>query len=771
MIDDGLFAPLAAAICDGAEVDWEAARATARSDADRRLLGHLETIAAASPRRPKPPLARRPLWPSVARAACVVTLTLASAKTLLTLAGCVTAFVPPGEGAAPPWPYVASLSELSPSMVWLLQTVDRHTPGYGYYWLCVLLVSLAPVAAHSVFAHRVRNVGLVLKQAMQYRVARRFVWAITVAPAAALAAYVYARHRLAIAEIIDSRDSLALLAVVAAGVLVLAARRRLLIALDRIFLREPLDHAEAMAELERRLREASGAREIAAIVALEIDRAVHPQSIAVFLNDRDGRQLLSAEGTARSLDLNTPLGALLVGARQEIQVGRTARPIWNLLPEADREWLESGGYQLLIPLAGRAGRLVGAVALGEKRGELPYTREERLLLRVMAAQAAITLENCRLRRLPGLEASATADSIDSREEPAAQCPSCRLVWPSSTRDCRCGVRTQPAALPAFPLAKFRLERLLGAGGMGLVYLAEDLSLDRKVAIKTLRRLTAERARQLEHEARAMARVQHPNLAVVFGVEEWDGYPLLIVEYLEGGTLADRLRQSRMTLLEALSLGVVLGDALDRVHASGMLHRDIKPGNIGYSAEGVPKLLDFGLACLVGDAADVPTADAAPRVSEGTFVARTTATPTHHLAGTVQYLSPEAVGGAVPDYSFDLWSLSLVLFEAVAGVNPLAPSVPPDAIESILTAKIPDIREFCPDCPPAVARFFRGALAASRDARPPTAAAMRSQCQRLLAEMSMRSCRASSPSAAWASRRDATRSTKKGSVAFSAVSGN
>lgn len=918
MTDGEPLAPLVAAICDGEEIDWAAARAAARSDADREQLRHLETIAAVSFGRHRLPISSRAAWPSVARAASAIILALASGKTILALALCATSVVLPERYALPPWPFVANLlvfgmagwlllwgggrdlrvarlgalflviassysdtvpvgdetwhvawwptaalqgittdaflafalwmfvsvfpakasrsvdrlvgqgfavvslaagvclvianltlrlpalaGALPPSTLGLLEAADRYAPERGYYWLTVFglaapalpyllwrsrfggredrrrvafftgslvagltpmlaavllsrflpffddpgrrqrvgallyatLLLMVPATAYAVFVHRVLDVGLVVRRALQYRIARYAVWATTAAPLVALGAYVYARRHMAIAEIIDWERLLTLAPAIAVGALVLASRRRLLAFLDRIFLREPPNHLQVMATLEQRLREASSAREIAEIVALEIDRATHPRSIAVLLTDRTGQRLVPVDDGARPLELGTPLGALLLGVRQEIQIGRASSTIWELLPDGDREWLESGGFVLLIPLVDRAGRLVGAVAQGETRSELPYSREDRLLLRVMAAEAANAIENCRLRHLPDRPASATPETIEAHEEPAAQCPECQLVWLPSRRECQCGSRTQRAALPAFLLGKFRLERLLGSGGMGLVYLAVDLTLDRRVAIKTLIHLNVEKARQLEREARAMARVQHPNLAVIFGVERWDEFPLLIVEYLERGTLADRLRESRTTLREALSLGVVLGDVLDRVHASGTLHRDIKPSNIGYTAEGVPKLLDFGLASIVGDAAGMLAGEAPFPSTDGQLPAPPTATSSHHLKGTVPYLSPEAVGGAAPDMSFDLWSLGLVLYESVAGINPLAASDRSATFENIRGANVPDLRVFCPDCPPIVARFFLDALAASRDARPPTAAALRDQCRRLLAELS------------------------------------
>ena len=917
MIDGGPLAPLVAAICDGEEVDWAAARTTAQNDTDRELLRHLETIAAESVGRHGPPISRGAAWPSVARVASACILALASGKAILALAGCVAAVVLPELHALPSWRFVANLlvfgvagwllvwgggrdlrvprlgtlflviassysdtvpvghetwrvawwptaalqgittdaflafalwmfvsvfpakasgrvdrlvgqgfavvslaagvclvmanltlrlpalaGALPPGTLGLLEAADRYAPERGYYWLTVFglaapafpylllrsrfggrddrrrvafftasliagltpmlvavllsrflpflydpgrrqrvgvllyaaLLLMVPATAYAVFAHRVLDFGLVVRRALQYRIARFAVWATTAAPLVALGVYVHARRHMAIAEIVDWERLLTLAPALAVGALVLASRRRLLALVDRTFLREPPNHLEVIAALEQRLREASSVRQVVESVALEIDRATHPRSIALLLVDRTGQRLVPVDDRARPLELGTPLGALVLGVRQVILIGRASSPIWNLLPDGDREWLESGGFVLIVPLVDRAGRLLGAVAQGEARSQMAYSREDRLLLQVMAVEAANAIENCRLRHLPGRSASATPEMLDAHEEPAAQCPECRLVWPPSRHECQCGAKTQRAALPVFLLAKFRLERLLGSGGMGLVYLAVDLTLDRRVAIKTLIRLNVERARQLEREARAMARVRHPNLALIFGVERWDEFPLLIVEYLERGTLADRLRESRTTLREALSLGVVLGDVLDRVHAAGMLHRDIKPSNIGYSAEGMPKLLDFGLASIIGDAAGMLAGDAPFPAAESQLPAPTTATSSHHLKGTVPYLSPEAVGGAPPDVSFDLWSLALVLYESVAGINPFAAPDRSATFEHIRHPEVPDLREYCPDCPPNVARFFLDALGASRDARPPSAAYLRDQCRRLLAEL-------------------------------------
>jgi len=328
-----------------------------------------------------------------------------------------------------------------------------------------------------------------------------------------------------------------------------------------------------------------------------------------------------------------------------------------------------------------------------------------------------------------------------QDEPATWCPNCSATSSSDTRRCRCGSATRPAVLPLFVNAKFRLQRFLGAGGTGVVYLATDLALDRQVAIKTLPAMRREYAERLRREARAMASVRHPNLATIYGAEEWHDTPLLIVEYLEGGTLFDWLARGPAAIDEMLDLGIMLADALDRVHGSGVLHRDIKPSNIGYSADGVPKLLDFGLAAMLdrsqglAAAAAVMPADPAELAARFSHLqAATTLTITQQVVGTPLYLSPEALAGAAPQASFDLWSLNMVLYEAIAGRHPLAGQPVTAVVDAIQHSDLPDLRATRPECPLAVAAFLGDALSRVPARRPATAGDLRSALRGLRARL-------------------------------------
>ena len=485
-------------------------------------------------------------------------------------------------------------------------------------------------------------------------------------------------------------------------------------------------------------------RDVAAVLERAAERAVQPAACAVFLVDESGAVLTSPTAAVRPLRTQSTLGRVLRRAHGDGQVGVQATgPIGRLLPEEDRSWLTSQGFELLLPLIGSGGDLLGMIALGERRSGLHFSKDDRLLLETMAGQAAVVIENRCIRdasyRYLASGPGHAGAALDWDDEPGALCPQCRTLMPSGTVSCACGTATVTAALPVVVRGKFRVLRLIGSGGMGVVYLAIDVALDRKVAIKTLPRLTPDRVLRLQREARAMAAVPHPNLAMIFGVESWRGAPLLVVEYLEAGTLADRQPQERVTPDEAAALGIVLADVLDQLHASGVLHRDIKPSNIGYTREGAPKLLDFGIARMLlepaaqpGDIGEGPYVEAPEPGTNQVF--ESSLTDVDHVACTPLYLCPEALAGAEADPSFDLWSLSMVLYEAVSGFHPFRDATQEGVFERIRHADIPDIRTIRADAPPLLAAFFARTLSRDTARRARTAAELRNWLHRLRAEL-------------------------------------
>ena len=609
--------------------------------------------------------------------------------------------------------------------------------------LYVALASIVPVTAYSVAVDRVMDLQLFVRITLQYALARYAVWALSLGPLVYMAFDIHANQHLTIAEYLERSRPAGPLALSMVGLVVLASRQHLLRTIDRWFLREPSDQSQALSRLEQRYRTADGLRGVTRALAGELSRALHTTSVGVLLVNDDATELIPIEGMADPIRSDSALVEILRSTRGDVRLdASTLESIARLLPSADREWLDDADAHLLSPLDGSTGVLLGLVVIGKARTGLPYSAIHCALVTAACSQAAMQIEN---RLLRGREADGCRPQpdpgvrgLDWQSEPAVYCPACSVVWSPDTRQCSCGTATTVATLPLLVQGKFRLERLVGAGGMGVVYLAVDMVLDRKVAIKTLPSLRSNAAERLHREARTMARVVHPNLALIYGSEQWRGTPMLIVEYLDGGTLRDWIRRGPVPYVEAIDLGIVLADALDRVHASGVLHRDVKPSNIGYTSDRRPKLLDFGLALLdrsqdSGPAAE-PLSDRETEALVRSADPAVTVTFGERLVGTPLYLAPEALAGTTPQPSFDLWGLALVLYEAIAGHHPFAHDDVRTVLDAAERAGVPDVRDYRPTCPVGLAAFLREALSRNIAMRPGSASAMRSGLQRLRASI-------------------------------------
>src|SRR5215470_290543 len=208
--------------------------------------------------------------------------------------------------------------------------------------------------------------------------------------------------------------------------------------------------------------------------------------------------------------------------------------------------------------------------------------------------------------------------------------------------------------PGKQLGPYEITATLGAGGMGEVYRARDTRLQRTVAIKILSQLSSDPARRqrFEREAKAISCLNHPNICVLHDIGQQDGIDYLVMECVEGETLAKRLEKGPLSVEQVLKYGAQIADALDKAHRAGIVHRDLKPGNIMLTATGA-KLLDFGLA-----------KPAAPLVSEATLTAVATSPVTQKgaIVGTFQYMSPEQIEGKEVDGRSDIFSLGAVLYE-------------------------------------------------------------------------------------------------------------
>ena len=211
------------------------------------------------------------------------------------------------------------------------------------------------------------------------------------------------------------------------------------------------------------------------------------------------------------------------------------------------------------------------------------------------------------------------------------------------------------------LGHYDVTALIGEGGMGQVYQATDTKLKRQVALKILPEAFSadpERLARFQREAEVLASLNHPNIATIHGLEEADGVRALVLELVEGPTLADRIKKGPIPLDEALPIAKQIAEALEAAHEAGVIHRDLKPANIKVRDDGTVKVLDFGLAKALdpnpdGDPSQSPTLTAA-------------ATQMGVIMGTAAYMSPEQAAGQTADRRSDIWSFGVILFEMLTG---------------------------------------------------------------------------------------------------------
>ena len=262
----------------------------------------------------------------------------------------------------------------------------------------------------------------------------------------------------------------------------------------------------------------------------------------------------------------------------------------------------------------------------------------------------------------------------------------------------------PRLAPGTRLGTYVIDGLLGAGGMGEVYRARDTELGRQVAIKILPGAwlaDPDRRARLDKEARLLAALNHPHVAAIYGVAQADGVRGLVLELVEGATLAERLTEGPLPVTEALRIAIQIADALDATHEKGIVHRDLKPANIKITPDGVVKVLDFGVAKVRQSEFPFHADHEPPTGTAGQ-------TGDEVLIGTAAYMSPEQARGKPVDKRSDIWAFGCVLYEMLSGRRPFAGETTTDVLAAIVDRE-PEWKALPAAVPSSVRRLLERCL--------------------------------------------------------------
>lgn len=555
----------------------------------------------------------------------------------------------------------------------------------------VLMFCVLPLSfAYAMLRHRLFDLRIIVRLGLQYALARGMILALVPLAVAALVADVLLHGDQPLrAVLVDRGWTYGTIAAVT--LFVYSQRERWMAALDRRFFRERYAAQQILREVVEDVGRTPDLDTAARNVVARIDAALHPTLVAVMRKPKAAGAFVAAAAVPATaaiapLDATAAIATIVRALARPVGFGTELR---RDLPDQDREWLLRSDVDLIVPIVtDQAGEQV-MLLLGPRRSEEPYSREDLDLLRAIAASLALLIS----RRT---DVTATTATIGPR----------RVA------------------------NRYRLEALIGEGGMGVVYAGIDETLGRPVAVKLVREeqlRSGDGLERFQREARLAASLSHPHIVTVydFGVDE-DGGPYLVMERLLGRSLRAALRvERRLAADRALAIVQGVASAIEAAHARGMIHRDLKPENIfltrmlemtrpsdsrvsnsnfASSNIEIAKVLDFGIAKTTVD----------------TSATTSFATASGVVVGTLAYMSPEQLDGGAAAPAWDLWSLAVIAYEMLSGAHPFGTAVGGGGVP---IARAVAIRSGAPDLSKDVEMFFDRALSLEPRWRPATASAL------------------------------------------------
>ena len=599
------------------------------------------------------------------------------------------------------WVLWGTVLGLTPFLAHQLVGLATRIAGVPYNFgrwnpLVNLATVLIPISfGYAIIKHHVFDITFVVRKGLQYLLAKNALRLLLALPVAGLAYGVLAHRDQPIGQLLWTNSPY--LYLILAAVLSLRFRAQLSQWLDRRFFREAHDRQRILVELIDNVENLESASSVSKLVSHELEAMFHPQCLFVWYREGDKPALTlsySSGGYIHAVELppsspllrlverasdviELPLAPMATPPRKDAGVGSAA----DTLPPAEREWLDEAGVRLIVPMTGTERHLVGLLMLGDKKSEEPYSSDDLKLLQAVARQIAVARENVRLKERVDQDRRLRHDVLAHLDtghfNVLKECPACGVCYDAAAVVCASDGTELTLSLPVERTidGKYRLDRLIGKGGMGAVYEAADLRLARSVAVKIMRgRAFGDRQalRRFEREAQACARLTHPNIITVFdfGAVAADG-AFLVMELVQGRTLRAELdRRGHLPAAVAAAWMEQICEGVAAAHQRHVIHRDLKPENVVVAATATGgetvKVLDFGLAKMRTAIDETPSL-----------------THPGAVLGTAGYMAPEQISGGEVDHRADIFAIGVMAAEAVVGRRPFRGRTHSELLMSIL----------------------------------------------------------------------------------------
>ena len=446
------------------------------------------------------------------------------------------------------------------------------------------------------------------------------------------------------------------------------------------------NHRRILLTLAQKIRQLDSVEEISKQIAEDLDTAFHPTNTYVFFQQEHTDEMSLGHSTGAHAEVRrVPAGFELLEIAERSAEALVFPEHLEMLPAEEARWLERLETRLVVPLNDSRRGLVGLLMLGAKRSEEAYSARDFKLLHSLAGQIALSFENLglqsRLHEKDRVQREVLARLVEQDINLVKECPSCGRCYDSAEEACADDGTELALSVPVERTVRgrYRLDRVLGKGGIGAVYEAFDQRLNRRVAVKVLLGAMLDKPQvqlRFEREARVIAQLSHPNIVTVYDFGQTAvGNAFIVLELLRGMTLRSRLRRSGAlpppTVADWLDPAL---EGLKAAHRKGVIHRDLKPGNVflvtNARGEKVVKLLDFGIAKI-----------------------KTRGTETRHLTvpgvmlGTLGYMAPEQVLGGEVDERADIYSIGVLVTEALLGHRPFKGRTPMEVLTSLSEVRL------------------------------------------------------------------------------------